>query len=115
MRKSWHTPAPALPEASAAASAWLDLERKIEAADLVLTGEGRLDASSLHGKGPWAVLQQAATRGKSVHALAGSLGDEVLRALPNGAHAHAIAPPGMPLNDALAAGPKLLATAVSSI
>ena len=96
-------------------SAWLDLERKIEAADLVLTGEGRIDASSLHGKGPWAVLQQAATRGKSVHALAGSLADEVLHALPDGAHAHAIAPPDMPLNDALAAGPELLATAVSSI
>ena len=35
--------------------------------------------------------------------------------LPDGAHAHAIAPPDMPLNDALAAGPELLATAVSSI
>lgn len=95
-------------------AAWLGLERKIQEADLVLTGEGRLDASSLNGKGPWAILQQAAASGKPVHAFAGSVTDEVLEALPWGAHAHAIQPEGMALEDALAAGPELLAHAVDS-
>ena len=33
-------------------SSWLDLESKIAAADLILTGEGKIDLSSLNGKGP---------------------------------------------------------------
>jgi glycerate kinase len=36
-------------------SAWLDLETKLAAADIVITGEGRFDESSLEGKGPGAV------------------------------------------------------------
>ena len=38
---------------------WLDLDRRIGAADLVLTGEGRFDATSLSGKGPGALALAA--------------------------------------------------------
>ena len=44
-------------------------------ADLVITGEGRLDGQSLHGKTPVGVARVAQTAGVPVIALAGSLGD----------------------------------------
>ena len=43
---------------------WLDLDRRIAAADLVLTGEGRFDTTSLSGKGPGALVATAAAVGK---------------------------------------------------
>ncbi|MFT3830458.1 MAG: glycerate kinase [Opitutaceae bacterium] len=89
---------------------WLDLGRRIDAADLILTGEGRFDTSSLSGKGPGALV--AAAAGKRVFILAGSLGDLPPTALPLLAQAHAITPPGLPLAAALARAPELLATAL---
>ena len=38
-------------------SAWLGLEEKILKSDVVLSGEGRFDASSLDGKGPALLLE----------------------------------------------------------
>ncbi|MBL9213540.1 MAG: glycerate kinase [Opitutaceae bacterium] len=52
-------------------SAWLDLESRLAAADLVITGEGRFDDSSLQGKGPGAVAARALSMGKQVHVFAG--------------------------------------------
>jgi len=46
-------------------------------ADLIITGEGRLDGQSLGGKVPVGVARLAATLGKPVIAIAGSLGDGV--------------------------------------
>jgi len=40
-------------------SDWLCLPEKIESSDLVITGEGKFDRTSLAGKGPYAVLQLA--------------------------------------------------------
>src|SRR5687768_14071265 len=40
-------------------SAWLDLEARLASADVVITGEGRFDDSSLSGKGPGAVAARA--------------------------------------------------------
>ncbi|NDC25412.1 MAG: glycerate kinase, partial [Proteobacteria bacterium] len=37
-------------------SEWLDLPERIRSADVVLTGEGRFDRSSLEGKGPAALV-----------------------------------------------------------
>jgi glycerate kinase len=70
-------------------SAWLDLDARIAAADIVLTGEGRFDESSLSGKGPGAVAAAAANLGKNVHVFAGALTEAVS---PPGWHLHAIAP-----------------------
>ncbi len=52
----------------------LGLERHLREADLVITAEGRLDATTLTGKVPHWVAQQARALGKPVLALGGSLG-----------------------------------------
>jgi glycerate kinase len=87
--------------------AWLDLDARIAAADLVLTGEGRFDASSLGGKGPGALAARAARRGKEVHVFAGQVEAGAEAA---GLRLHPITPAGMPLPEALrTAGDHLVA------
>jgi len=90
-------------------SAWLDLPAKLAAADLVITGEGRFDATSLGGKAPGALAALARRRGKPVHVFAGSLG------LPADRAHHAITPEGMPLDEALGRTGELLAAAIARI
>lgn len=51
------------------------LAEAVQGAGLVITGEGRLDAQSLHGKTPVGVARVAAAAGVPVIALAGSLGE----------------------------------------
>lgn len=74
---------------------WLGLEQRIAAADLVITGEGRFDATSLAGKGPGSLVRTARSLGKPAHVFAGSLG------LPEDEFHHAITPTGLPLAEAL--------------
>ena len=91
-------------------AAWLDLDARIAAADVVITGEGRFDQSSLDGKGPGAVASRAIAQGKPVHVFAGAV-----TALSNSQKfkAHVITPPGQPLADALRATGVNLAAAVA--
>jgi glycerate kinase len=87
-------------------SDWLDLPRRIDAADVVITGEGRFDATSLGGKGPGSIVRAGRQLGKQIHVFAGSLGvsgDESF---------HAITPAGLPLAEAIARCPEFLAAAV---
>lgn len=58
----------------------LDLPARVAQADLVITGEGSLDAQSLSGKGPIGVARLANELGKPVIALAGHITDEVRQA-----------------------------------
>ena len=51
------------------------LAEAVQGADLLITGEGRLDAQSLHGKTPVGVARVARAAGVPVIALAGSLGE----------------------------------------
>lgn len=51
----------------------LGLSERILSSDLVLTGEGRLDRQSEHGKGPVALARIAREHGKPVIAFAGSI------------------------------------------
>lgn len=51
------------------------LEGRVRAADLVITGEGRIDSQSLNGKGPVGVARLARRLGKPVAAFCGSLED----------------------------------------
>lgn len=51
----------------------LQLERRIAGADLVITGEGRLDAQTLEGKGPAGVARLARKHGCRVLAFAGTI------------------------------------------
>jgi glycerate kinase len=88
-------------------AAWLNLESRIAAAELVITGEGRFDDSSLSGKGPGAVAARALAAGKPVHVFAGQVAATAARA---GLTLHAITPADQPLAEALrAAGPNLAA------
>ena len=70
----------------------------IEDADLVITGEGRIDAQTLTGKTPYGVLQRAFRQNIPVIALAGSV------ALDDSSGFTAIrqiTPPDMPLSEAM--------------
>ncbi len=88
-------------------SAWLDLPGRLAAADVVLTGEGRFDATSLGGKGPGSLVAAAHRAGKPAHVFAGSLG------LAATAELHAITPPDLPLAAALPRTAELLAVAIA--
>jgi glycerate kinase len=87
------------------------LQERMAAADLVITGEGRLDAQTLHGKGPVGVAQMARALGKKVAAFAGSVEDTpALRAQFD--LARAIKPETLPLPEAIARAEELLERAV---
>lgn len=88
-------------------SAWLGLDARLAAADLVITGEGSFDASSLAGKAPGEIARRAAALGKPVHVFAGRVA-----AAPAGFSTHAITPPGTALATALREAPQHLAASV---
>lgn len=50
------------------------LARRLEGADLVITGEGRIDGQTVHGKAPMGVARLASAMGIPVIAVVGSLG-----------------------------------------
>jgi glycerate kinase len=90
-------------------SAWLDLPARLAAADVLLTGEGRFDATSLQGKGPGSLVAAARRLGRPAHVFAGSLGVPADRAF------HVITPAGLPLAEALPRTAELLAAAVTRV
>ena len=57
---------------------WFEIESKIKDADLILTGEGRFDKTSLHGKGPYELIRMASEFDKKVILLAGSIDSEAV-------------------------------------
>ena len=59
-------------------------DEKVKNADLVITGEGRLDAQSLEGKVPIGVARRAQQSGTPVIALVGDVGEEYERAYKEG-------------------------------
>jgi glycerate 2-kinase len=54
----------------------LDLARVLQDADLVITGEGRIDSQTIHGKTPMGVARCAKQFGKPVIGIAGCLTDD---------------------------------------
>lgn len=82
--------------------AWLNLSEKIASVDLVLTGEGRFDVSSLEGKGPSAVVAQADLANRPVWIFAGAVDPAAREQLPTNATASAISPIDLPLEQARA-------------
>lgn len=87
------------------------LAARVAAADLVITGEGRLDEQSLQGKGPVGVARLARRLGKKVVGVAGAVDDSAaLRAqfdllIP-------IKPAAMPLAEAMRRAGELIESAV---
>ncbi|MQT12548.1 glycerate kinase [Segnochrobactrum spirostomi] len=89
------------------------LDAAVADADLVITGEGRIDGQTIHGKTPVGVAAVAKRHGKPVIAIAGSLGPGVAAVYAHGIDA-VFSVLGRPctLAEALAeAGPNLRATA----
>ena len=78
----------------------LHLEEQIAASDFVMTGEGKIDAQTLGGKGPAGVAALARKHGKPVYAFAGSVSEETrIQGLFDGIFT--ITPAGMPLDEAM--------------
>jgi glycerate kinase len=89
----------------------IGLEARVAQADLIITGEGRLDAQTLHGKGPVGIAQMARRLGKKVAAFAGAIDESpVLKAHFD--FTRATKPADMPLAEAIARAEELLAVAV---
>ncbi|MCA1758452.1 MAG: glycerate kinase [Bacteroidales bacterium] len=55
----------------------LNFEKQVEWADLVITGEGKLDSQTLHNKAPKAVADAARKAGKPVIAIGGSVQKDI--------------------------------------
>jgi glycerate 2-kinase len=90
------------------------LEERVRAADVVITGEGRLDGQTLHGKGPVGVARLARRLGKRVYAVAGGIERGVgLEAEFDGMIA--TKPEGMALAEAMAAGARLIEESVEPL
>ncbi len=53
------------------------LDKHISTADLVITGEGKIDRQTRFGKTPYGIAQRAKKAGKPVLAFAGMLGDDI--------------------------------------
>ena len=92
-------------------STWLGLDARIAAADIVITGEGCFDATSLSGKGPGAVAARARELGKAVHVFAGRIGSDLT---PDGWQLHAITPVGFPWEEARREAPALLQRSIQA-
>lgn len=99
-------------------AAWLDLEHKIAAADLILSGEGKIDLSSLNGKGPVAVAGRAHASDKPSILCAGcvepSIAERVQRDFPQ-CTVYSITPEGCPQSQALAEGPYNLGATIAKV
>jgi glycerate kinase len=79
-------------------SGCVGLDARLRAADVVVTGEGQFDATSMNGKGTGELVRRATGMGKKVHVLAG----QVAFADPvPGLFLHAVTPPDVALGDAL--------------
>lgn len=59
----------------------LQLQQQIDESDIILTGEGALDKSSLSGKGPYEIIVQGIQKRKQVCVFAGKVFDEAKQAL----------------------------------
>ncbi|MFT5836533.1 MAG: glycerate kinase [Candidatus Azotimanducaceae bacterium] len=99
-------------------SAWLDLTSKIKEADLVLTGEGKFDSSSLAGKGPYALLAAAYSSDTAGILLAGRTEEDaaqIVRERFLGTAVYSITPEGIPLAQALKSAPDFLQQKVAEV
>jgi glycerate kinase len=92
------------------------LEAKLRGADLVLTGEGRLDRQTAFGKVPVGVARLAAAKGIPVVAIAGALGEGSEAVHAEGVTAcFSILDAPMDLGEALRRAPHLLARTAEQV
>jgi len=92
------------------------LAEKVRGADLVITGEGRIDGQTVHGKTPIGVARVAMAAGVPVAAVAGRLGPGYEAVYEHGIRETlAITPEGMPLEEALPRTHAFLADAAEQL
>jgi len=65
----------------------IGLSKRLRGCDLVITGEGRTDAQTLHGKAPMGVIREASKLGIPVIVIAGSVGPGADALLDHGVEA----------------------------
>ena len=97
----------------AAVSGAVQLAERISRADLVFTGEGRLDTQSAYGKTVAGVAALAVDVGVPCLAVAGSV-DGSAR-LPGLLDSEASTPQGMPVNEAMSRADELVPAAVERL
>ncbi len=91
-----------------------DLDLRLRAADLVITAEGAIDASTALGKIPAEVARRAKLQGKPVVALCGTIGPGAETSYDTGIDAYTgILTGPVALADAIASAPELLADATA--
>jgi glycerate kinase len=92
------------------------LEEAVKTADLVLTGEGKMDGQTKQGKTPWGVAQLAQKHGKPLLAFTGFLG-EGYRELYDEGFTSVFALPNGPasLDVCIAQAPELLADSAEQV
>ena len=94
----------------------LHLEEHLRGADLVIVGEGRMDAQTVYNKAPIVVAQRARKLGLPVIAVAGSLGEGYQAVLEYGINdVESAAPPDLPLDEALLRAEELVAEAAERV
>ena len=91
----------------------IGLADRVARADLILTGEGRLDTQSAWGKSVAGVALLAQAAGKPCAAVCGLIEGDA--ALPGLADQEQSSPPGMPLAQAMAQAPALVAAAAERL
>jgi glycerate kinase len=88
---------------------YTQLDKHLQDADLVLTGEGQIDFQTASGKTPMGVAQVAQKRGIPVFVLAGSIGRGIDTLYQYGIHSiHSILNAPMSLQEAMERAPELL-------
>ena len=92
---------------------FLRLEEAIAASDLVITGEGKIDVQTLHGKGPAGVAALARKHGKPVIAFAGV--NDLAEDSGVFEGVYAIAKPGISIEESMKNAANLLESAAHNV
>jgi glycerate kinase len=94
----------------------IGLPRRLAGCDLVITGEGRTDAQTLHGKAPMGVIREARKQGIPVVIISGSIGPGAESLLDHGVEAYFSAlPEPMDDEEIKRRGPELLADCAAQV
>ena len=92
----------------------IGLDAAVAVADLVLTGEGSVDAQTLRGKTPAGVAAVARRHGVHVVVLGGRVTEDAAAFASDAVNLVTITPEGQPLAEALRRGPENLRSAVAA-
>ncbi len=93
----------------------LRFNARLTGADLVLTGEGKLDGQSLSGKACLGVAQRGKVNGVSTIALVGAVGDDVERTCDAGLDAYHVIGEGLTVKESMARAAELLEAAAERV